>query len=597
MNTFQIKEEDFLLNGKKFQILSGAIHYFRIPSQYWEDSLYNLKAMGFNTVETYIPWNIHEPYEGVFDFKGNKNISDFVTKAQEMGLWVILRPSPFICAEWEFGGLPAWLLRYPDLKVRTNTPLFISKVDTYYKQLFKQIDNLQITKGGPVLMMQVENEYGSFGNDNTYLKKIRDLMIKYGATVPLFTADGSWEEALESGSLVEDNILPTGNFGSHSNENLDTMLHFFKKKNKKFPLMCMEFWDGWFNRWGEDIITRDAQDLAEDVKELLKRASINLYMFQGGTNFGFYNGCSARGERDLPQITSYNYDAILTEWGEPTEKFYKIQKVVQELFPDVKTFPPRDRKRDAYKDAKLTGKTSLFFCKEDICSITESVHTLTMEEAGSGYGYILYTTKVKGRGQEQKVKVIQASDRVKFYLNGNYQETQYCEQIGQEILMPFKQGENELQILVENLGRVNYGYKLLSPTQKKGIRSGVMTDIHFESDWKQYAFDLSNINKVPFDRQWQKETPSFYRYEFEAEDIFDTFLDCRNLGKGVIFINGINLGRYWKEGPCVYLFVPGAFLKKGINELIVFETEGNYTETLSFSDKPIYFEKKTKLKY
>lgn len=587
MNTFEIKEE-FLLNGKPFRILSGAIHYFRIPREYWEDSLYNLKAMGFNTVETYIPWNLHEPQEGKFDFEGNKDVAAFANLAQKMGLWVILRPSPFICAEWEFGGLPSWLLRYEGIKVRTNTPLFLEKVEAYYRELFCHIKGLQITQGGPVLMMQVENEYGSFGNEKEYLRSIRSLMEKYGAEVPLFTADGAWDDVLEAGTLIDDGILPTGNFGSHSDENLDAMEKFFQRHNRKFPLMCMEFWDGWFNRWGEEVIRRDAKDLAECVKTLLKRASINLYMFQGGTNFGFYNGCSARGERDLPQVTSYDYDAVLTEWGEPTEKFYEIQKVIQELFPEIPTMEPRVRRRGTPGQAVLKDKTSLFSCCDQLANPIYSVYPLTMEQAGTGYGYMLYSTEVLGFGAEKKVKALQTSDRAQFYLNGVHQGTQYQEQLGEEIMMEIPEGKQELSVLVENMGRVNYGYKLFSPSQKKGIRSGVMVDIHFESGWKQYALDLADISRVSFDGAWQEKTPSFYRYEFTAEECLDTFLDCRGLGKGAAFVNGFHLGRFWEKGPAASLFIPGVYLKEGKNELVIFETEGVYAEQLSFSENPVF---------
>lgn len=577
MNVFQIKDE-FLLNGEKFQILSGAIHYFRIPREYWQDSLYNLKAMGFNTVETYIPWNVHEPEEGRFHFDENEDVAAFVKEAQKLGLWVILRPSPFICAEWEFGGLPAWLLRYPDMKVRTNTPLFLQKVEHYYRALFEQIADLQITRGGPVLMMQVENEYGSFGNEKEYLRSIADLMKKCGAEVPLFTADGAWDAVLEAGNLVEDGILATGNFGSRSDENLDAMEHFFERHGKKFPLMCMEFWDGWFNRWGEEIVRRDAEDLAMEVEALLKRAGINLYMFHGGTNFGFYNGCSARGERDLPQVTSYDYDAVLTEWGEPTEKFYQIQKVVQKLFPENETFAPRTRRRVSYGEADLKGKVSLDSCVEALAGCRESVYPMTMEECGSGYGYMLYRTEVLGCGGEMKVKAIQTADRVQFYLNGRYQGTQYGDEIGEEILMKFEEGLNTLEILVENLGRVNYGYKLMSPSQKKGIRSGVMVDIHFESGWKNYALDLQDISAIDFEKEWMENTPAFYQYELDVQQPEDTFLDMRKFGKGVVFVNGKNLGRYWNKGPAGYLYVPGVWLKKGKNEIVVFETEGIYNK-------------------
>ena len=578
MSIFEVKEE-FLLDGKPVKLLSGAIHYFRIMPEYWENCFYNLKAMGFNTVETYIPWNIHEPEEGVFDFSGNKDVVRFVRLAQSMGLMVILRPTPFICAEWEFGGLPSWLLRYPDMKVRTNTPLFLSKVDAYYKELFSRIAPLQITEGGPVIMMQVENEYGSFGNDKNYLRAIKGMMEKYGVRVPMFTSDGAWPAALEAGNLVEDGVLATGNFGSRSNENLDAMEAFFREKGVKMPLMCMEFWDGWFNRWKEPVITRDAEDLAMEVKQLLKRASINLYMFQGGTNFGFYNGCSARGNNDLPQITSYNYDAVMTEWGQPSDKFYKLRQVIRELYPQIPTMEPRDNERFAYPQAKLTGKVSLFSCIDRLADCQKSDAPLTMEEAGPGLGYMLYRTHVKGFGERMKVKAIQTSDRAHFYLNGTLEGVQYQHEIGTEMEMYFEKGDNTLELLVENMGRVNYGYKLQAPTQKKGIRTGVMVDIHFESGWEQYALPLDNVDKIDFSGGWKQDDPAFYRYEFEAEEPRDTFLDCRGLGKGAAFINGFNLGRYWYEGPVLYLYIPAPLIKRGKNEIIIFETEGKMNET------------------
>ena len=588
MSVFEVKEE-FLLDQKPVKILSGAIHYFRIVPEYWEDCFYNLKAMGFNTVETYIPWNLHEPEEGVFDFSRGKDIVRFVRLAQEMGLMVILRPTPFICAEWEFGGLPAWLLRYKDMKVRTNTPLFLEKVDAYYRELFSRIKDLQVTQGGPVIMLQVENEYGSFGNDKDYLRAIRDIMVRYGAEVPLFTSDGSWDAALEAGNLVEDGVLATANFGSRSNENLDALERFYERKGLKWPLMSMEFWDGWFNRWREPVITRDAKDLAACVKELLPRASINLYMFIGGTNFGFYNGCSARGNTDLPQITSYNYDAVLTEWGQPTAKFYEIREVIRELFPDIPTGEPRDHERKAFPAARLTDKVSLSATVDRLAQRQDSAYPKTMEEAGPGYGYMLYRTHVTGFDNVMKVKAIQTSDRVHFYLNGVFQGVQYQEEIGTEIEMEFGR-ENVLELLVENMGRVNYGYKLQAPTQSKGIRTGVMVDIHFESGWEQYALPLDHVEQVDFSGEWKADTPAFYRYEFEADEPADTFLDCSRLGKGAAFVNGVNLGRYWSEGPVCYLYIPAPLLKAGKNEIILFETEGVTAESLELKAAPVYRE-------
>ncbi|MFR7590926.1 MAG: glycoside hydrolase family 35 protein [Longibaculum sp.] len=586
MKTFEIKD-DFLVDGKPIQILSGAIHYFRMVPEHWYHSLYNLKALGFNTVETYIPWNLHEPKEGQFEFDGFKDVVAFIKQAQEMGLMVIVRPSPYICAEWEFGGLPAWLLNEDNLKLRCNDSKYLEKVRHYYEVLLPLLTPLQYTQGGPIIMMQVENEYGSFSNDKTYLRKLKDMMINLGVEVPLFTSDGSWKQALESGSLIDDDVLVTANFGSRSNENLDVLEEFMYEHKKNWPLMSMEFWDGWFNRWGEDIITRDAKDLADCVKELLMRASINLYMFHGGTNFGFMNGCSARQQRDLPQVTSYDYDALLTETGDPTEKYYQVQKVIKELFPHIKQQEPLIRQKHAYGKIPQTRCVSLFHTLDSLSNCQESVFPMTMEQLGEGYGYVLYKTEVKGFHQEEKVKVMEASDRIQVYKDQQHIITQYQEEIGEEFQIHFET-KNELSILVENMGRVNYGYKLLAPTQKKGIRSGVMVDMHFETNWKQYALPLNHIDDIDFDQPWQENTPAFYEFELEVDECIDTFIDCHQLGKGVIFINGFNLGRYWSKGPIEYLYLPGPLLQKGKNKIVVFETEGICINELDLIDHPIY---------
>ena len=304
MGIFEIRDA-FYLNGQPFKILSGAIHYFRIDPDDWYHSLFNLKALGFNTVETYVPWNAHEPYKGQFDFSGRLDIERFIQTAQSLGLYMIVRPSPFICAEWEFGGLPAWLLE-EDMRIRSSDPAFIKAVSQYYDRLLGILTRYQVDQGGPILMMQVENEYGSYGEDKTYLRAVRDLMKEKGVTCPLFTSDGPWRATLRAGTLIEDDVFVTGNFGSKASYNFAQMQEFFDEHGKKWPLMCMEFWDGWFTRWKEPVIHRDPEELAEAVHEVLELGSINLYMFHGGTNFGFMNGCSARGTLDLPQVTSYD---------------------------------------------------------------------------------------------------------------------------------------------------------------------------------------------------------------------------------------------------------------------------------------------------
>lgn len=591
MTKFEIKEE-FYLNDEKFRILSGAIHYYRIHPTQWEHTLYNLKALGYNTVETYLPWNSHEPKEGEFNFEGILDVEKFIETAEEMGLYVILRPSPYICAEWEFGGLPAWLLKYKDVRVRTTDEVFIEKVSNYFDELLPRLTKYQYTNGGPVLMMQVENEYGSYGNEKEYLRKIAKLMKNKGVDVPLFTSDGTWNQALDSGSLIEDGIFTTGNFGSESKQNMDVLQKFFDKHDQQWPLMCMEYWDGWFNRWGMDIVKRDPKDLADAVKEMMEIGSLNLYMFRGGTNFGFMNGCSARGNNDLPQVTSYDYDALLTEWGNPTEKFYEVQKATKEVYPEIEQMKPRSRLLKDYGSFKPVGKASLLAVASSITDEVKSNYPLTMEALDSNYGYVLYKTTVKNYGEPERLKVIEVADRVHIYIDGKLQATQYKDEIGEEIEFIGEGEEITIEVLVENLGRVNYGYKLEAPSQSKGIRGGVMINNHFHSGWTQYPLNLDAkiISKVEYtesDLNAENKEAQFYKFDVEIDEIKDTFIDCSKYGKGVIFINGFNIGKYWENGPFHYLYVPSGLLKES-NEIVVFETEGIVIEELRFNDKPVY---------
>ncbi|MBX8935383.1 beta-galactosidase family protein [Enterococcus gilvus] len=590
MRTFEIKE-DFLLDGKPTKLISGAIHYFRMTPRQWEDSLYNLKALGANTVETYIPWNIHEPIEGTYDFEGFKNIEAFVSLAQEMGLWVILRPSVYICAEWEFGGLPAWLLKEKGIRLRSTDPRFMEKVRQYFSVLIPKLVPLQITHDGPVIMMQVENEYGSYGMDKEYLRQIKQLMEEFGVEVPLFTSDGAWDEVLDAGTLIEDDVLVTGNFGSDSKGNVKTLKKFMARHGKKWPIMCMEYWDGWFNRWGEPIIKRDGQDLAREVKDMLEVGSLNLYMFHGGTNFGFYNGCSARGPLDLPQVTSYDYDALLTEAGEPTEKYYHVQKAIKEVCSDVWQAKPRKKKLANLGTYPIQNSVSLFAVKDQMMKPLETVYPLTMEEAGTGYGYMLYSLDLKNYHHENKLKIIEASDRLHIYVDGKLEAVQYQGSVGEERMIQPSSEEAffKLDVLVENMGRVNYGFKLIGPTQTKGIRGGIMQDIHFHQGYKQYALNLSEaqLRKIDYSAEANPSQPSFYQTEFELTDVSDTFIDCSSYGKGVVIVNGINLGRYWNIGPIHSLYCPKEFLKQGKNEVVIFETEDCEIKELVFSNKAI----------
>ena len=580
MDLFEVKE-DFLLNNQPFKILSGAIHYFRVHPDDWYHSLYNLKALGFNTVETYVPWNMHEPKEGEYHFSGNLDLEKFLNLAQEIGLYTIVRPSPYICAEWEFGGLPAWLIN-KEIRIRSSDSGFLDFVSRYYDHLMPKIVPHQLDKGGNILMVQVENEYGSYGEDKDYLKAISKMLQSYGITQPLFTSDGPWRATLRAGSLIEDDILVTGNFGSKAEKNFQDMQDFFSEYDKKWPLMCMEFWDGWFNRYGEDIVTRETDELVASIKATIDLGSINLYMFHGGTNFDFMNGCSARMQHDLPQVTSYDYGAPLDEQGNPTEKYYALQQMMQTYFPEYETCEPLVKKSFAMQDIPLLNKVSLFSVVDDLAVARHSKYPKTMEELGQNVGYTLYQTTIERDRQDEpeRIRIVDGRDRMQLFANGDWVATQYQEEIGEDIQLQQNDQFKELSILMENMGRVNYGHKLLSPTQQKGIRTGVAADLHFIIDWKQYCLDFEDISSIDYSKQFVEGQPSFYQYEITIDDLADTYIDTSGFGKGIVFVNGHNIGRYWDRGPYESLYVPKGFLNNGKNEIVFFETEGKYLGNL-----------------
>ena len=587
MGIFEIRDA-FYLNGQPFKILSGAIHYFRIDPDDWYHSLFNLKALGFNTVETYVPWNAHEPHKGQFDFSGRLDIERFIQTAQSLGLYMIVRPSPFICAEWEFGGLPAWLLE-EDMRIRSSDPAFIEAVSHYYDRLLGILTRYQVDQGGPILMMQVENEYGSYGEDKTYLRAVRDLMKEKGVTCPLFTSDGPWRATLRAGTLIEDDVFVTGNFGSKASYNFAQMQEFFDEHGKKWPLICMEFWDGWFTRWKEPVIHRDPEELAEAVHEVLELGSINLYMFHGGTNFGFMNGCSARGTLDLPQVTSYDYGALLNEQGNPTEKYYAIQQMMATYYPQYPQQEPLIKECLPARTLSLTAKTSLFANVHNIAQAETSLYPKRMEELGQHTGYLLYETDVEMDAPEERLRIIDGRDRAQVYVNDRHLATQYQTEIGKDLLIAGDEKDSiNLKILLENMGRVNYGHKLLADSQRKGIRTGVCVDLHFHLQWKQYPLELQDLSRLDFSKEWQENAPAFYRFDFRLDCVYDTYIDMRGYGKGAVFVNGHNLGRFWEVGPTTSLYVPHGFLKEGDNTIIVFETEGRYQETLQLVQQPTF---------
>ena len=578
MGNFEITD-NFYLDGKPFQIISGAIHYFRIVPEYWQDRLEKLKAMGCNTVETYIPWNMHEPKKGEFHFEGMLDIERFVKTAQELGLYVILRPSPYICAEWEFGGLPAWLLAEDGMKLRVSYPPFLKHVQDYYDVLLKKIVPYQINYGGPVILMQVENEYGYYANDREYLLAMRDKMQKGGVVVSLVTSDGPFEENLNGGHL--EGALPTGNFGSKTEERFEVL----KKYTDGGPLMCTEFWVGWFDHWGNGgHMTGNLEESVKDLDKMLELGHVNIYMFEGGTNFGFMNGSNYYDEL-TPDVTSYDYDALLTEDGQITEKYRRYRDVIAKYreIPEV-TFTT-EIKRKAYGSLPLKEKVSLFSVLDDISAPVESSFLQSMEKLGQNYGYILYHSTLDTEEKLKKLRLWEANDRANIFVDQKPVTTLYDLELlkEKELDVTFERGA-DFDILMENMGRVNFGPRM--EHQRKGIGQCVQVNGHMHNHWKQYTLPLDNIEKVDFSKEYKEGLPGFYRFTVDIDETADTFLDFEGWGKGCVFVNGFNIGRFWEIGPQKRLYIPAPLLKKGENEIIVFETEGKTRDTIVLKDEP-----------
>ncbi|MDF2869283.1 MAG: Beta-galactosidase [Anaerocolumna sp.] len=577
-NTIEIKDK-FYVNGKPVQIISGAIHYFRIVPEYWRDRLEKLKAMGCNTVETYVPWNLHEPQKGTYCFEGILDIKKFLEIAAELELWVIFRPSPYICAEWEFGGLPAWLLAEDGMRFRSSYPSFIQHTADYYKKLFEITAPLQLPLGGPIILIQVENEYGYYADDTSYLEQMKQLMVDNGACVPFVTSDGPWGDALECGKL--EGVLPTGNFGSKMKAQFDVL----KEHTNGGPLMCMEFWVGWFDHWGNGgHKTSNMEENCKDLDEALQYGNINIYMFIGGTNFGFMNGSNYYDEL-TPDVTSYDYDAVLTECGDITPKYEAFKEIIGKYVQlPVVEFTTKIEKK-AYGKLICKEKVGLFESLEVISTPVTDLFPKSMEKLGQSYGYTLYRSSLVKEKKLDKIRLYNANDRAKIYISQEPVATLYDRELLYEhaISYEYEKGST-IDILMENMGRVNFGPYL--DKQRKGIDGSVVINGHQHMNWEHYTLPLDNLHKLDFTKGFREQKPAFYRFELLVEEKGDTFIDMEGWGKGCVFINGFNLGRFWEIGPQKRLYLPAPLLKEGINEIIVFETEGKASEQLVLCDKP-----------
>ncbi|MDW7695133.1 beta-galactosidase family protein [Flammeovirgaceae bacterium SG7u.111] len=570
--TFEIKDGQFMADGKPIHIYSGEMHYPRIPKEYWRHRMQMVKALGLNTIATYVFWNYHEVAPGKWDFEtGNRNLVEYIKTAQEEGLYVILRPGPYVCAEWEFGGYPYWLQNNPDLEIRTNNPAFLDSCKVYLQKLGEQVADLQVTKGGNIIMVQVENEFGSYVAQRkdisdekhlAYRSRIYEMLKEVGFEGPFFTSDGTW--LFEGGAIG--GVLPTAN-GEGNVTNLKKAVD--KYHNNEGPYMVAEFYPGWLDHWAEGFVTIDTENIAKQTEVYLKNdVDFNFYMVHGGTNFGFTSGANYNDEHDIqPDITSYDYDAPISEAGWTTLKYMAIRDLMKKYVAyDIPEIPERIPVI-SIPEIKLKEKSSaLTFIKKS--EPVKADQPLTFEELEQASGYVLYkkrfTQPISG-----KLSIKGLRDYATVYVNGKLKGelNRVFNTYEMDIDVPFN---GTLEILVENMGRINYGAEIVH--NKKGIISPVtINDYEISGNWEMYKAPFDAAPEVLETGSVKGGNPLLYKGTFKVKKLGDTFFDMSDWGKGIVFVNGHNLGRYWKVGPQQTLFLPGCWLKKGANEIVIFE--------------------------
>ncbi len=574
-HTFTVGDSNFLLDGKPFLIKAGEMHPSRVPHEYWADRLRMIHAMGLNTVSVYVFWNVHEPREGEFNFTGDADIAEFVRLAQQEGLWVIVRPGPYCCAEWEFGGFPWWLLKDHDMKVRSQDPRFLAASATYMKKLGEQLAPLQITHGGPIIMLQVENEYGSFGNDHVYMGKIRDLDRAAGFTVPFFTADGG-------GNMMAGGHLPDALPGLNGG-NGPGIFKEIGKYRPNGPWFVPEFYPGWLDHWGDPHASVGIKGLGRETEwDLTNNVSFCYYMIYGGTSFGFMNGANYGGGFQ-PQPTSYDYDSPIDEAGHPTPKYFALRKVLAqhlapgETLPDVPAIAPVV----TIPTIELTESASLF---DNLGTPVKSEKPLSFEDLNQGYGYVLYRTKISGP-VDAMLKIKELRDYAVVCVDGKRVAVLDRRHKQDATELKITGASATLDILVENGGRINYGGQLVN--NRKGITESVTLGDHELTGWEMYQFPFDDVSSLKFGSTPAVAAPAVHRGTFELSQVGDTFLDMRSWSKGIVFVNGHNLGRYWYIGPQQTLYCPGIWLKQGRNEIVVFEQLQDNVHSLAGLKMPI----------
>lgn len=561
---FELGDSTFLLDKKPFQIISGEMHPARIPEQYWRQRIEMAKAMGCNTISAYIFWNYQEPEEGVYDFTtGNRNLAEFFNIVKDEDMWLILRPGPYVCAEWDLGGIPSYLLRYPDIKLRCMDPRYMAAAEKYIASLAEVIKPFLVTKGGPLLMLQIENEYGSYANDRNYLSRLKFIWDSCGVDVPTFTGDGPTPYMLEAGTL------PGSAVGLDSGTS-PADFSLARRINPGVPVFSSETYPGWLTHWGESWARPGTEELLKEVKFLMdNKKSFNLYVVHGGTNFGYMAGANSGGKGYEPDITSYDYDAPITEQGRATEKYRLLRDLIESYLPKGEKLPPvpEEIKTIETMPIELQVLTSVW---DNLPEPILSVQPKPFEAYGQAYGFMLYRTKLIGR-KSGRLTVTDLHDYATVFLNDRYiGKLDRREGVNSIDLPESDVTDPVLEIFVEGMGRINYGQYMID---RKGITDRVTLDGMTLMNWEVY--------KMPMGRQFIYDLRSsgrtlnkpglFFRGNFVLPRPNDTFFDMSNYSKGIVWVNGHNLGRYWNIGPQKRLYCPASWLRSGMNEIMVFD--------------------------
>ncbi|XP_076875386.1 beta-galactosidase-1-like protein 2 [Brachyhypopomus gauderio] len=579
-----VNSSQFTLGGKPFRILGGSLHYFRVPRAYWKDRMMKMKACGINTLTTQVPWNLHEPRRGDFQFRGGLDLEAFLLQASDLGLWVILRPGPYIRSELDLGGLPSWLLRDRAMRLRTTYPGFTGALDGFLDKLIPKVVPLQFKKGGPVIAVQVENEYGSFATDSNYMKFLKEAVQSRGISELLLTSDT--HEGLMSGGV--NGVFRSLNLRKLNHDDIS----YLEAMQPNSPVLVMEFWTGWYDGWGDLHHIFPAEDMLSAVREILRRGmSINLHMFHGGTNFGFVSG-AVSSPSYKPLVTSYDYDAPLSEGGDYTPKYHLLRDLFSRYRDEPLPALPALRWREDYEEAIMYQHLSLWDALPFTLESFKSQAPINMEDFpvnggnGQAYGYALYETTITSGGFLRCGGSIR--DRALVFVNRSFIGIFNYKTV--ELAVPDGKEERTLSFLVENCGRVHFSKAM--DQQRKGIVGDIILNSIPLTDFVIYSLDMTqsfidSLYRAPWKTLPNKPSfPGFFQGRLFVDGYpSDAFVKLPGWTKGVLFINGQNLGRYWDVGPQQGLYLPGPTLNSGINQVIVFEEqEGDFK--VQFEDTP-----------